>query len=182
MPLVVLTGPKHSGKTSAGRALGEITGGKFVDIDELIEEREGFTARVLYRRGRDVFQKAEAEALASVLAAADGGKTVVAAAGGGLIDNEAAVRSLAGNPLAVIFYIEVSAGTAWSRIEAAARNGEGMPAFLDGENPGAAHAALHERRAAAYKKLACFTVNAEGKTPRQTAALCAARLLSETPA
>lgn len=174
MPLLVLTGPKHSGKTSAGRALGEITGWEFVDIDALIEEREGVTARALYRRGHDVFRKAETEALVSVMAAAGPpDKTVIIAAGGGLIDNEAAVKALAGNPSAVIFYIEVSASAAWGRIEAAARNGEGLPAFLDAENPKDAHAALHERRAAAYKKLARVTVDAEGKTPRQIAALCA---------
>jgi shikimate kinase len=51
-----------------------------------------------------------------------------------------------------VVYLEVSAETAWKRIEQAAFNGGGFPAFLDTENPKESHAALHERRAEAYKK------------------------------
>jgi shikimate kinase len=181
MPLLLLTGPKHSGKTSAGRALRDVLDADFVDLDALVEEREGVPARELYRRGPDVFRQAEAEALASAVAAASAdkaGRTVIVAAGGGLVDNEAAVKILTENPIAVIFYLDVSAGTAWNRIAEAARNGGGMPAFLDPENPKASHAALHERRAAAYKKLARFTVAAEGKTPAEVAAEIAAHFPS----
>jgi shikimate kinase len=127
-----------------------------------------------------VFRQAEAEALASVAAGASADKTVIVAAGGGLIDNEAAVRTLAENPLAVIFYLDVSADTAWNRIAEAARNGEGLPAFLDKSDPKASHAAIHERRAAAYKKLARFTVDAEGGTPAQIAIQIAAQITLPT--
>ncbi|MDR1256334.1 MAG: shikimate kinase [Spirochaetaceae bacterium] len=181
MPLLVLTGPKHSGKTSAGHALRDVLGGEFVDIDALVEEREGQPVRDLYRLGREVFRQAEAKALASVVAASSPGRTVIVAAGGGLIDNEAAVKMLTENSLAVIFYLDVAACTAWNRIAQAARNGEGLPAFLDTENPMADHAALHGRRSAAYKKLARYTVDAEGKTPAQIAAQIAAHY-AELPA
>ncbi|MDR0382538.1 MAG: shikimate kinase [Spirochaetaceae bacterium] len=180
MPLAVLTGPKHSGKTSAGRALQELLGGEFIDIDTLIGERERLPARTLYRLGRDVFMQAEAGALASAMAAASPDKALIVAAGGGLIDNETAVRHLTENPFAAIIYLEVSADTAWNRIAEEARNGAGLPAFLDTENPRAAHAAIHTRRSAAYKKLAGFTVDTEGKSPAQIAALCAEMLATRT--
>jgi shikimate kinase len=165
-PHLVLTGPKHSGKTSAGYALHEILGWDFADIDAVIEKREGVTARTLYRRGRDIFQKAETEAMLSLQAGFTTGKPVIVAAGGGFIDNAEAVRSFAENPGAIIVYLEVGAGTAWSRIEGA---GNGLPPFLNVENPKLAHAALHERRAAAYKKLARIIIDAENKNPRQIA-------------
>ncbi|MDR2444580.1 MAG: YkgJ family cysteine cluster protein [Spirochaetaceae bacterium] len=174
-PLLLICGPKHCGKTSAGLALKEILGGDFVDVDALIEEREGLTARALYRRGRTLFQEAESRAVSSIAARAkEADGVLIAAAGGGLIDNEAAMETLAEDGRALIVYLEVSSAVAWRRIEEAAKNGGGLPAFLDTENPKAAHAALHERRAAAYRERAGITIDAEGKNPRQIAAQIAA--------
>ncbi|MDR2097026.1 MAG: shikimate kinase [Spirochaetaceae bacterium] len=168
--MLILTGPKHSGKTSAGLALRDITGKDFIDIDAFIEELEGRGVRELYRQGRDVFQAAEARAVSLLIAGAKAGNgTIIAAAGGGLIDNEAAVKALAEDGRVVFVYLDVSAATAWRRIEQAARKG-GLPSFLDTENPRETHAALHERRAAAYKKLSNIIIDAEEKTPAQIAA------------
>lgn len=176
-PLLILCGPKHCGKTSSGLALSEILGGGFVDVDALIEEWEGVPARVLYRRGRALFQQAEARAVSSIMAKAkEADGILIAAAGGGLIDNEAAMEALTGGGRVVLVYLEVSAATAWRRIAEAAQNGGGLPAFLDTENPKAAHAALHERRAAAYRERADLTIDAEGKTPRQLAGQIAGQL------
>jgi shikimate kinase len=163
---LVITGPKHSGKTSAGRALREISGWDFADTDAIIEKKEGVPARTLYRRGRDIFQKAETEAILSLQTNFTAGGSMIIAAGGGLIDNVEAVSALAKNPDAIMVYLEVSADTAWSRIE---RADNGLPPFLDVKNPKLAHAALHERRAAAYKKLARIIINAENKNPHKIA-------------
>jgi shikimate kinase/Fe-S-cluster containining protein len=169
-PLLLLCGPKHSGKTCAGLALREILGCDFVDVDALIEEREGVSARTLYRlKGPEFFQQAEARAIVSIMGRAGEGGALIAAAGGGLIDNEAAMNAVTGGGRVVIVYLEVSAAVAWRRIEEEARDGGGLPAFLDAENPKEAHAALHERRAAAYKERAHITIDAEEKTPRQLA-------------
>jgi shikimate kinase len=173
--MVVLTGPKHSGKTSAGLALRDILGGNFIDVDAFIEEQEGCRIRELYKRGTDVFKAAEARAVSLISARAKAltGTTIVAA-GGGLIDNCAAMKALAENVGVTVVYLEVSAATAWKRIEEAAQNGGGLPAFLDTENPKETHAALHERRAGTYKKKAGFIVDAEGKTPKEIAETIAA--------
>ncbi|MDR0683823.1 MAG: YkgJ family cysteine cluster protein [Spirochaetaceae bacterium] len=181
--MLLLCGPKHCGKTSAALALQGILGGDFVDIDALIEEREGISPRCLYRRGRGLFQEAEARAVSAIAARAkEAGGMLIAAAGGGLIDNEPAMDAVVKDGSVMIVYLEVSASTAWCRIEEAAKNGGGLPAFLDTENPEAAHAALHERRAAAYKQRAFITIEAEGKTPRQVAALIVAQIAARISA
>ncbi|MDR3356181.1 MAG: shikimate kinase [Spirochaetaceae bacterium] len=167
MSLLLLCGPKHSGKTSAGLALRDLLGSDFVDVDALIEEQEGVSPRALYRQGDTFFKEAEARAITSIMETAEAGGTLVVAAGGGLIDNEAAMGAVDGR--AVLVFLEVSAATAWNRIKAAARIGGGLPAFLDAEDPEASHAALHERRAAAYKKRAHITIDAGGKSPQQIA-------------
>jgi shikimate kinase len=179
--IIVITGPKHTGKTLAGRALAEIAGGRFADLDEWAEKETGESSRALYKRGPEIFRKAEAEALARVFAENTGEKTegrlLVIAAGGGLIDNREGMRLLqAANGLEnaedpgsnpALVYLNVKAETAWRRIRGA-QNGE-LPPFLAGKNPEAAHRELHERRAAAYQALAHLVVNGETKSPEEIA-------------
>jgi len=161
---IILTGPKHSGKTTAGRALALVCSCEFVDLDELVRERTGKSARQLFIEGQAVFQKAEAEAMAA-LAGSDGGEgRRVIAAGGGIIDNAEAVALLKKTD-AKIVYLDISAESAWNRI--AVR--EELPLFLQTENPKETHRALHERRGAAYLQLADIVIDAEGKTPEEIA-------------
>jgi shikimate kinase len=225
-PVIIILGPKHAGKTRAGKALarlweegGGATGGAenggtapdggaaaegreappaavFIDLDELVEKREGKSPRLLYRESPETFRGAEAEALRALLAgnplgqgaaedpkeedagnpaaaaAAEGpavNRITIAAAGGGLADNREALEILKKSPRALAAYIEVSAETAWERIRAEAdRTGE-LPPFLETENPRETHRRLHERRARVYRELAEIAV-AAGNTPEETAA------------
>ncbi|MDR2370579.1 MAG: shikimate kinase [Treponema sp.] len=178
MGIILLAGPKHSGKTSAGRALAETGRGRFADLDEAIEARTGKSPRALFLEGSGIFRKAEAEALASLLER--GTENAIIAAGGGLADNGEALALLAkrknpdpGSPLSggavTIVYLDVSAETAWERIRGAAETG-GMPPFLDTPNPGEAHRLLHTRRAEAYRAIADIIINAENKGPGEIAA------------
>jgi shikimate kinase len=174
METILLCGPKHAGKTTTGRALAALVSGVFIDLDEYIEARTGKSPRALYREGPGVFRRAEAEALETLLAPGDtagdgGGKPRIIAAGGGLIDNPEALALLETAGTAGTAYIEISAETAWERIS---RNAEkdGLPPFLNTENPQETHRALHERRAAAYRAWARLAVHGEGKTPEAIAA------------
>ncbi|MDR2742610.1 MAG: shikimate kinase [Treponema sp.] len=166
--IILITGPKHSGKTSAGRVLADILGAGFIDLDELIEQQTGKSSRTLYKEGSGVFRQAEVQALASLLPQAVGCPLRVVAAGGGLIDNPDALELLGrGNypgTAPVVIYLEVSADTAWERISADAEKTGELPPFLKTENPRETHAALHERRGAAYKEFAALTITVEGKT------------------
>ena len=98
--------------------------------------------------------------------------TCIIAAGGGLIDNGAALECLKINDITVI-YLEVSADTAWRRIETAPG---GLPPFLDTASPRETHRALHERRAAACRATAQIIIDSETLTPEETAAAIIQRL------
>jgi shikimate kinase len=171
MNAIILTGPKHSGKTSAGRALAALASGVFADLDKYIEEQTGKSPRTLYREGPGVFRNAETKALETLLRDGEGGAAGprIIAAGGGLIDNAEAL-SLPEIAAAAVYtvYIEVSAETAWERILRASKT-EGLPPFLDPGNPRETHRVLHQRRAGAYRAWARFTVRGGGKTPEEIA-------------
>jgi shikimate kinase len=112
-PIILITGPKHSGKSLCARALGKITGWDVVDLDEFIEKQTGKSPRAFYREGPEFFRKAEASALASLIRASGAPVTaeteslagtelparqesggLIVAAGGGLIDNPEALTML----------------------------------------------------------------------------------------
>jgi shikimate kinase len=192
--LILIVGPKHSGKTTAGAFLAELLGAEFVDLDEVVERQTGKSPRSLFKEGPETFRRAEARALASLLPAASpsasspgaagpgrgGGAVRVVAAGGGLIDNAGALELLlrpefSGKDAAIV-YLEVPADTAWERISGAARETGEWPAFLNVENPRETNSALHERRGAAYREIASLTVNAEGKSPQAIGREIALRL------
>jgi len=166
MKSIILTGPKASGKTSAGKTLASLCKREFIDLDELIFQRTGKTPRQLYIDGSPVFQKAEADAVKSL---ASNELSRIISAGGGIIDNPEAFGLLKKIDTAKIVYINVSSGSAWGRISASARKTGELPPFLQTENPQETHRVLHERRAAAYSQSTDLTVDADGKTPDEIA-------------
>jgi shikimate kinase len=170
--IVLLTGPKHSGKTAAGRALAGGWEGRFIDLDELVEERTGKTPRTLFKEGPEIFREAEAGALAEILRSRE---RLVVAAGGGLIDNDGAMELLKKSRNVFVISLEVSAGTAWDRILKTAAGG-GLPPFLQSADPGETHRQLHERRTLACRDIARAVINAENKSPGAIAGEIIARL------
>ena len=169
---IVLVGPKHSGKTSAGKELAALLGGAFTDLDEAIFRQCGKSPRELYAQSAEIFRKAEAEALAAVLEKPKDTAPPalrmpvirVIAAGGGVIDNPGAMALLAGNAEVRAVFLAVSTETAWERIS----RGE-LPLFLKTDNPKETHRLLHERRSAAYRKFASLAIEADGKSPKAIA-------------
>jgi shikimate kinase len=175
MEVIFITGPKHSGKTKAGNALAELFSCEFFDIDELVLKRTGKSPRQLYCDAPEIFQKAEADALKSLLLPVniDAGDTAwrVIATGGGIIDNPEAL-ALINKKNAIKVFLNISADTAWDRITqtaASSSSESGLPPFLKTGNPQETHRILHKRRTAAYLKLADIVIEAEGKTPEEIA-------------
>jgi len=172
MKTIILTGPKHSGKTSDGRALASLCSCVFIDLDELIFQRTGKSPRRLFSEGQEIFQKAEADAMAALFAdgadidseSSRSGELRVIAAGGGIIDNAQAIAALK-KANAVTVYLNISAEIAWDRISA----GGELPPFLRTENPKETHRILHERRAQAYLQFADIVIDAGVKTPQEIA-------------
>ena len=174
--IIIVTGPKHSGKTLCVRALGKITQGEAVDLDEVLEKEGGKTPRELFKEGPEIFRKAEALALASLIRQSEGKNSIlIIAAGGGLIDNTGAMALISRREEIITVYLDVSPETAWQRILCATEGGE-LPPFLNTGNPRETHHALHKRRAEAYKALARLTVDAENKSPEEIAGEIADRL------
>lgn len=182
---IILLGPKHSGKTGAGRELAKLLGGGFTDLDERIEAQTGKSPRALFKESPETFRAAEVRALESLVPAhaeegfaedTAGGALGVIAAGGGIIDNSRARRFLLAEDGVFLVNLEVSAETAWERISAAAARSGELPPFLDTENPKETHRLLHERRAEAYRAIAHRTVSGEGRTPEETGREIAAML------
>lgn len=81
MNTIFLIGYMCSGKTTLGRALGELTGRPFVDLDDLIEQRAGRSVKEIFAtEGEGRFREMEREALAE--ASALPGGAIVACGGG----------------------------------------------------------------------------------------------------
>ena len=172
MRFIVLVGPKHSGKTSAGKELAALLSCDFVDLDEYITQKTGKSPRALYIEGPEIFKKAEAGALAAFFEAplleaktAKSSPPLVIASGGGLIDNPDALSLLKNNTAAISVFLDISVQTAWERIKKA---GE-LPPFLKTENPEETHRSLHERRVAAYRQFASLVIKADGKSLQEIA-------------
>ena len=83
---VILAGFMGTGKTAVGRALAKRLKMKFVDMDDIIEAREGMKVfEIFERRGEPYFRRAE-KMVAKDIAVQSG--LVVAAGGGAMIDEE----------------------------------------------------------------------------------------------
>jgi len=186
--MIVLIGPKHSGKTSAGRELALLLKIPFYDLDALIEERAGQSVRSLYSAGPELFREAEAEALEALLSLHESDENQaegcitggVLAAGGGITDNPAALAPLMkGNNQGghITVYLDVPAQTAWQRIT----NAGELPPFLRAETTEASrekHRLLHERRANGCRNIARFSVTVGEKSPAELAAEIRGLILS----
>jgi shikimate kinase len=167
---VILTGPKNSGKTSAGKILASLCSCDFLDIDEFIFLYILQNPRQLYAENPEYFKKAEAGVIAALFEPPPSNKNDsyqrVIAAGGGLIDNMEACAIIKSSG-AVVISLDISASAAWRRI-ANSLDGE-LPSFIDKDNPQESHSVLHERRSAAYREFANIVIKAEGKTPQEIA-------------
>jgi len=88
---IVLFGFMGTGKTCVGRAVAERLGMTYVDLDDLIEAREGTTiSEIFAAKGEPHFRRVETE----VAAEAAQLRRHVIATGGGVVLNEANVRAL----------------------------------------------------------------------------------------
>ncbi len=171
--IIILIGPKHSGKTSTGKALAHLLSGTFIDLDDEITIHAGQTPRALYRQSEQLFRSAELDATRKLFERItiehekSSGAHYIIATGGGIVDNQKAIALL--KQIGLFVFLDLSAKTAWERIiTTAERTGE-LPPFLKTENPAETHRLLHDRRAAAYKKLADLIIDAEIDSPEKRA-------------
>lgn len=148
------------GKSVVGRALSEITGMTYVDLDEEIVERTGKTIPEIFEEGgEEAFRKIE-RATTQEIAARDG---LVIACGGGTILDADNLSSLKHNSRLVLLTAEPE--IILKRIEA---EGDVRP-LLNGEEKLHRIKSLLEARNSAYIQAAELVLDTSGMTPMKVA-------------
>lgn len=154
---LVLTGFMGTGKTTVGKIVAAKLGRAFVDMDTLIQAREGRSVRALFEtHGEKYFREREA-ALCAELGAQN--NLVVATGGGALVDpeNRAALAN------ARIICLDASRDAILARL----RDALDRP-LLSAPDPRAQMQALLDARAKAYRQIQLH-VDTTNKTPEQVA-------------
>jgi shikimate kinase len=138
---IVLTGAKHSGKTTCGKYLSRLTGYPFIDTDEYIlllyKEKNGTekTVREIYAEfGEEKFRALEKEAVGRISSI----DTAVIATGGGVVLSEELRQQLF--PGSLVVYLKGDEPLLWKRIEE-----NGIPPFYQGSEGRALHMSRVEK-------------------------------------
>ncbi len=169
--LVFLVGFMGAGKTSVGQAIAARLGWRFVDLDDLIRQRDPRPiSQIFDESGEARFRRLETETLRAFLApGADLDRVVVALGGGAFVQEEnAAVVQATGAP--VVF---LDAGVEELR-RRCADAGEARPLYRDANR----FRQLYEQRRGRYMA-AELRVDTESKDVEQVAAEVIARLRLE---
>lgn len=153
---VVLLGFMAAGKTSVGRALADLLGWRFLDVDNEIERRAGRTIPEIFRSdGEAAFRALEAEVAARLVER----REVVVAMGGGWLD----VDGLPEETLTV--WLRISPEEAVRRASAAEAAERPM---LGGGDPLERARRLLAAREPAYRR-AALRLEAEAASPEELA-------------
>lgn len=156
---LVITGFMATGKSSVGRVVAEKLGREFIDIDTLIESREGISVRAIFEtRGEAYFRAREVEVCAELAAREE---LVIATGGGALVNphNRAAFGK------ALVVCLDATPDTILARL--ASRDAQERPMLASADPRQRVEELLCARREA-YAKIACH-VDTTGKTINQVA-------------
>jgi len=154
------------GKTATGRALAEILGWDFLDLDEEIEQAaQKPIPRIFGDEGEDRFRDLESQELRKVL----GRNRVVVATGGGVLLREENRKRLEGR---IVVNLDASPEECARRL----RNSSTERPLLAGPDPEEAARRVYEARRHVYGWVRS-RVDTEGKTPAEVASEIAARFV-----
>lgn len=135
---IILTGIKHSGKSTQGKLLAEKLNCPFVDLDDVITEITGRTPREIYKeRGPSGFMILEEEAARKTVRDFSD-KKIIIATGGGICDNQPALTILA--PHGKFVFLEVPEKVSLERIMRKVVHHEdgtweNLPAYISAKEP-----------------------------------------------
>lgn len=152
---IALCGFMGAGKTVVGKELAKIMGRKFVDTDEMIEEKTGISIPAIFAaRGEDYFRELEFE----ICQKAAELKNAVISTGGGALTFGRNVDALKKG--AKIVFLDASFDVICTRVG----DGASRPLFQNRENA----KKLYEERREKYLAAADFVVDGD-KSARKTA-------------
>jgi len=163
---IVLTGFMGSGKSTVGRALAQRLGWRFVDLDTLIEQRDGRAVpRIFAENGESAFRALETEALTSSLTE----PRLVIALGGGALETAANRRALGVASQTCTVLLTASFETLYERCEqqitAAAGSSLPIRPLLGDRETAAARLAHRETN---YRSTANLILDTTGQQPEQS--------------
>lgn len=154
-PNITMIGMPSSGKSTVGVLLAKRLGFSFVDVDIVIQEKEGrLLKEIIADEGMDGFLKVEER----VNAGLDVQLSVIAP-GGSVIYGEEAMKHL--KEISEVVYLKMSYEEMEKRIGNVVDRGVAL-------KPGFTLRDLYNERVPYYEKYADITIDEEGKTPGQT--------------
>ena len=169
---LVLLGFMGSGKTSTGLVLSRLLGFRFVDMDAVLEEREGLPVSGIFeKKGEAHFRRIEKELVSELLSAS---RQVIATGGGAWMDPGNRDRLLAGGRCV---WLKVSAAQVWERVKGDLST---RPLLSRSPDPLATIRSMLAEREPLYA-LATFTVETDGATPESVARRILERMAGENP-
>jgi len=161
---IVLTGMKHTGKSTLAAIIAEGLALPFFDTDTVIFELCGKTPRALFDEGgAPLMMEKELLACEKLIS----GERSVIATGGGLADNEKAITILA--PRSLMVYIDTPFDLLFNRIMESAKLEERLPRFLDGPDPEGLFKELFTRRSKTYATIADVRIETGARMPMEIA-------------
>ena|SRR3989338_4063428 len=156
MSNIVLVGFMGTGKSVVGKLLAEKLCREFLELDEIIEKREGVSIKDIFeKKGERYFRRLEK----SVVKDASDKKDAIISAGGGAIVDEENFKNL--KKSGVIICLEASPGIILRRTRGLATR-----PLLNVSNPKAKIEELLKKREPYYKK-ADFRINTDNLTVKQ---------------
>ena len=163
---IVLTGFMGSGKSTIGRTLAQRLEWRFIDLDNLIEQRDGrAVSRIFAESGEAAFRILETEALTSSLRE----PRLVIALGGGALETPANRHALGTAAQTCIVLLTASFETLYDRCrqQIAAASDAPLPVRpLLGTREAAS--ARFEQRDANYRKAANLVLDTTGQRPEES--------------
>lgn len=168
MDNIILIGMPGSGKSSVGVVLAKALGLRFLDVDLLIQEREGaLLQQLIDQRGTARFLDLERDAICSL----DCRRTVVAP-GGSCVCREASIPYM--RRLGTVVYLQLSLSEVESRITNLATRGIAL-------EPGQTIADVYQYRTPLYERCAHLTVSAAGQSLTDTVEAVKSALIAWDP-
>lgn len=191
---LILTGMKHTGKSTVGPLLAQALGRPFLDTDTVIAEISGKSPRELYDEGGpSLMMEWESKACREVserfapresAGAATGGpvdsvaggpagditgdshpESCVLATGGGLADNPEACAILGKSGIMV--FLDTDFEIVYQRVLASAERDGRMPSFLEGGDPRTLFSELFARRREKYVTMSQIHILTGEMLPRE---------------
>lgn len=155
MDNIILIGMPGSGKSTVGVVLAKALGLRFLDVDLLIQEREGaLLQEIIDSRGVERFLDLERDAILSLNC-----RGTVVAPGGSCVCREESIAHMRG--LGTVVYLQLSLEDVTKRIRNLSSRGIAL-------QPGQTLADVYQYRAPLYERCAHITVPIQGQGLAET--------------